>query len=77
MVYKTNITQKGQLTIPKPIRDSLMLKPNIRVAVWLEGEALKIKPSHTILDIAGTLNPVKVVSAVLLREKMAKNYGNK
>ena len=77
MVYTTNITQKGQLTIPKSIREELMLKPNTQVMVWLENEALRIKPSQTILDIAGTFKPEKTVSALSLRDKMSKNYGKR
>ncbi|PJA20431.1 hypothetical protein COX60_01845 [Candidatus Berkelbacteria bacterium CG_4_10_14_0_2_um_filter_35_9_33_12] len=33
------MTRKCQLTIPKSIRDSLKLKPNLRVVVWFENGA--------------------------------------
>ena len=55
-----------------------MLKPNIQVVVWLENESIKIKPTQTILDIAGTFVPRKAIkNSVLLREKMAKNYAKR
>lgn len=77
MIFRTNITQKGQLTIPKSIRDRLKLRPNIQVTVTYENEAIKIKPTHTILDIAGAFRPKKVVSALELRKKMSQNYGKR
>lgn len=77
MIYRTNITQKGQLTIPKPIRDELKLKPNIQVIISFENKTLKIKPSQTLLDIAGTFRPKNVVSAVSLRSKMNLSYGKR
>lgn len=77
MTFRTTITQKGQLTIPKIIRDRLNLKPNIQVIISFENQALKIKPSHTILDIAGTFKPQNVVSALTLRQKMSQSYGKR
>ena len=77
MLYRTNITQKGQLTIPKSIRDELQLKPNIQVIISYENKVLKIRPSQTILDIAGTFKPKKIVSALSLRAKMENAYGKR
>ena len=75
MIYRTNITQKGQLTIPKSIRDELQLKPNIQVIISYENQVLKIRPSQTILNIADTFKPQRVVSALELRKKMSQSYG--
>ncbi len=77
MIYRTNITQKGQLTIPKSIRDELQLKPNIQVIISYENQVLKIRPSQTILNIADTLKPQRVVSALELRKKMSQSYGKR
>lgn len=77
MIYRTNITQKGQVTIPKPIRDELRLKPNIQVIISYEDKSLKIRPSQTILDLAGVFKPKKVISALTLRQNMSQNYGKR
>jgi len=76
MVYITTLTKKGQITIPKEIREALNLKEGRKLEVELtrrKGE-IRIKPSPDILDIAGTIKPKKVVSAVKIRELMVKKY---
>lgn len=76
MIYQTTITRKGQITIPKDIRDILGLDAGERLNVELErikGE-IKIKPAPDILDLAGTFKPKKVVNALKIRELMAKMY---
>lgn len=76
MVYSTTMTKKGQITIPKEIRDTLKLKEGKKMLVEFERkkEEIKIKPSPDILDLAGTLKPKKVVDPVKIRELMAKKY---
>lgn len=77
MIYSTRITQKGQLTLPKPIREELSLTPNLQIMLWLENSALKIKPMKTILDLAGSFKPQKTTNAISLRDKMSKSYGKR
>lgn len=76
MNYSTTITKKGQITIPKEIRDILKLKEGKKMQVEFERKKkeIRIKPSPDILDIAGTLKPKKVVDPVKIREIMAKKY---
>lgn len=40
---ETTVTQKGQVTIPKSIRERLGLKPRDRVAFETEGEVVTIR----------------------------------
>lgn len=50
------ITSKGQITIPKDIRDKLKLKPSDRVVVTIEDDRAVLKPVHgNILDIGGSV----------------------
>ena len=50
------ITSKGQMTLPKAIRDSLGLKPADRVVLVMEGDHAILHPLHgTILDAAASV----------------------
>lgn len=55
MTYLSTITQKGQLTIPKSIRDRLNLKRGARVQIKLlrQKQHIHIEPSFDILDLVG------------------------
>lgn len=77
MVAST-ITSKGQVTIPKEIRDRFHLKAHDRLFFKPQGSKIFIKPvSGTILDIKGAF-PVKTkISFERLREKMKKEISRK
>ncbi len=50
------ITSKGQMTIPKDIRDALHLSQNDKVAIYLEEGVAVIKPIRgDILDIGASV----------------------
>lgn len=50
------ITSKGQMTVPKAIRDSLALKPADRVVLVMEGDHAVLFPLRgTILDAVGSV----------------------
>ena len=76
MLYSTTITKKGQITIPKTLREILKLKENSRIIleVGKDKKMIKIKPAFTILDLAGRFKPKKIENAVNLRKKMGKLY---
>lgn len=74
MTYLTTITKKGQITIPKKIRDFLKLKKGRRLEIKIEKKEIRIKPALDILDLAGKFKPKKVVDPVKIREMMAKIY---
>ncbi|MCX5866104.1 MAG: type II toxin-antitoxin system PrlF family antitoxin [Proteobacteria bacterium] len=55
---ETTLTQKGQVTIPLPIRRALKLKPRDRVVFELEGDTVRIKPfSSRLLAGFGAVKP--------------------
>ena len=57
MSYST-LTRKGQVTIPKPLRDRLGLHLGDRISFHLRGEEIVLKPVHrTILDLQGAVAP--------------------
>ena len=75
-VLTTTVTQKGQVTLPKKIRDKLGIFPNSKVVVSASGGSVKIKPvGPDILELAGTFKIPKGAPGILeAREFMEKNY---
>jgi AbrB family looped-hinge helix DNA binding protein len=51
----STITQKGQITIPKKIRDALQIKTHDTVVLVKRGEDIIIKPLKNILSIRGAV----------------------
>jgi antitoxin PrlF len=51
----STVTSKGQVTIPKPIRDALGLNPNDRVAFIREGERVLLQPLRTLKAFRGAV----------------------
>jgi antitoxin PrlF len=50
------LTPKGQMTIPKEVRNALNLKPSEKVVIVMEGDHAVIKPLRgNILDIGGSI----------------------
>jgi len=71
--YST-VTQKGQVTIPKAIRDSVGIMLYGKVDVFMEGDRVVLMPQKTILDLAPVAIAPKGKTALKAREYMAKNY---
>jgi AbrB family looped-hinge helix DNA binding protein len=57
MQYTTTTTSKGQVTIPKSVRDKLGLKPGVKIDIYPteEGFVGKVKRKSKILEYAGDL----------------------
>jgi AbrB family looped-hinge helix DNA binding protein len=72
----TTITQKGQVTIPKNIREMVSLGLRSRVYVEPAKGYVKIVPTKDILDMAGSVRPKKNKdkSVLAARKKMEKSY---
>lgn len=51
----STVTSKGQVTIPKPIRDALGIGPNDRVAFIREGERVLLQPLRTLKAFRGAV----------------------
>jgi antitoxin PrlF len=52
----SQLTAKGQVTLPKDLRERFNLEPGSRVAFEEEPDGIKVRPvRETILDWAGTL----------------------
>jgi AbrB family looped-hinge helix DNA binding protein len=54
----SRLTVKGQITLPKEIRQRFHLRPGDRVALEPEPNGIRVRPvRRTILDWAGSLQP--------------------
>jgi len=49
------ITSKGQVTIPKEIRDLLHIQTNDKVDFVVDGNVVRLVPVKTLLDLRGAV----------------------
>jgi len=77
--YITSMTQKGQMTVPKQVRDELHLRTSSKVVLDFDKESrtITLEPAVDILDMVGELRPAKVVPATEIRERMERDYGTR
>lgn len=74
-MFATTITQKWQMTLPKAIRIKLgITKPGRAVVSLTKNGDISITQSPSIFDLAGTIKPKKIYSALSLREKEELPY---
>ncbi len=68
------MTIKGQVTLPKELRERFNLEPGTRVAFEEEADGIKVRPVRkTILDWAGTLrSPEPGLSDAEIRRRVKK-----
>ena len=79
MIYSTTISKKGQITIPKPIRDFLGLFERSKVLFevnTMKGKMVNIIARPDILELAGSVKPRKNknIDPVKAREYMETHY---
>jgi len=74
MQARSKVTIKGQVTIPKKIREKLNIKPSDFVLFVRKGNDVVIKPARTLLDLKGVIKTdKKIKNWEELRDK-AKKY---
>lgn len=77
MPYIAKVTKKGQVVIPKLIRDTLGITANGKVSIELDEkkQAVVFRPAVSLLELAGKLKPKKKpVDPVRIRVLMDKEY---
>ena len=55
MDVAAKLTSKGQITVPKAVRDTLELKPGDQVLFRLEGGRAILARTQNFLDLAGSV----------------------
>lgn len=73
-MYPTTMTQKGQVTIPKKLREKYKINDYDTVVIEPAEGFIKIIPGKDILDLAGTFKPKDKKSILAAREELEKNY---
>ncbi len=76
MPYQTTITQKGQITIPKTIRDTLSLDryKKLSIEIKRDKKEITIRPTPDFLEIAKKIKVKKKLDPVKAREYMETHY---
>lgn len=74
MQVLTTLTQKGQVTIPKQIRERFNIGAYDKVNVAAGNSFIKITPTTDILDLAGTFSPPKGKSVLGARRALERAY---
>ncbi len=70
----TTVTQKGQITLPKQLRDKYKIGTNSRVVVEDGKGHIRIKQAKSILDIVPLAKAPRGKNALIAREKMEAIY---
>jgi antitoxin PrlF len=55
MESRARLTSKGQLTVPKSVRDALRLREGDQVMFRVEGERAMMARTPSLLDLAGVV----------------------
>jgi AbrB family looped-hinge helix DNA binding protein len=77
MTVTAKITSKGQITLPKKVRDLLHLREGGVIVFEQEDDKIVIKPAESLLDYKGYLRGrAKVADTETVREA-ARNYVGK
>ena len=56
----SKVGPKGQVVIPKPIRDNLGIRPGDRVVIGQDGSDVRISKAVTAGDLRGSLPPSEI-----------------
>ena len=77
----TSLTRKGQVTIPKEVRDRMGLKPFDKIEIYVEnGEAKLRKAYPSLQDVAGSLPAIGVPiedMRTIVQDEVAQRYAEK
>lgn len=55
----TTVTTKGQVTIPKEIREQIGIGPSDRVSFRVEDGVIQIVKRRSVRDVAGKVKPLR------------------
>ena len=56
---KTIVSEKGQITIPKAIREVMGIHPNDKIDFALEDNQVILRPIKTLKDLRGSISSVE------------------
>ncbi len=73
--FESNLTLKGQVTIPVSMRVLMGLKPGDKINFDLEGDYIKLKPASNLASAYGSMKSLKKMTfkqmkKIALEEKL-------
>lgn len=76
MTYTRKVTKKGQVTIPKDIRDEFGIDEDTRVIIYrnTDSKKVEIKPVPDLFAMREKLDVEDPIDPVKARELMEENY---
>ncbi|MBM4329641.1 MAG: AbrB/MazE/SpoVT family DNA-binding domain-containing protein [Deltaproteobacteria bacterium] len=73
----STVTTKGQVTIPKKIRDAMRIRPSDRVEFMQNGEIITIVPVRTLREFRGAVRKLGVGGFEKERKKAKTSVGRR
>lgn len=73
----SNVTTKGQITIPAEIRTRFHIRPNDRVDFFIDGERIIITPVKTLKQLRGSIAAVGSNTFVEEREEAKRTVAER
>ncbi len=77
MQYVTTISQKGQIVVPKDIRDKLNLKPSDSLKVTLSNKNIIVEPLAPLDEYVGMFGVKKPITKKDIKDTYKKNVSEK
>ena len=71
------VTTKGQVTIPKAIREQMGIQPNDKVDFKIENGRVVMKTLKTLLDLRGSVQAIPGASIQIEREAYRKRMSER
>ncbi len=76
-MLKAKVTQKGQVTIPKKIRDWLQIQPQDEIIFIRRGEEVVIKRVNSLLGLQGSVSVQSEQDFDAVREQVRKKIAHR
>ena len=72
MLNITTISEKGQIVVPKKIRDILGIKPSDSLTVSLNGRRIVVEPTFSLNDVYGVFKARGKITKKDIKESAQK-----
>lgn len=77
MQYVTTISQKGQIVVPKDIRDKLAIKPSDPLKVTMGDKKIIVEPLSSVEEYMGMFKVRKTISKKDIKNAYLKHTSKK
>lgn len=72
--FIASITSKGQVTLPKKLRERFQIAPLSTVQLIADDAGIRILPNQDITHLAGTFVPKEMKPVLNARDEMEQSY---